>query len=239
MWGIIVCGFLLLLSLIACYIIYKRYRYVQTSILYDEDKAFNCPSGRQEITQYENERHNAFINVWGHDKELPDTDDEWFALLSSQERKTLMTLLMKRTMVCIPRSKVVESEYRGRYNLYRRGLVSDRHWSSCEQERDQLLKEIELIRCEAELLRKDWGQQIFAEAMKLHKNQQSILMAEEEEKRKLAAEKKRLDNEEKNKKWQLEKDEKMAKQAAESLLKEESTQKQKEANQRKKTISKK
>lgn len=206
-------------------------------------KETDVSSPVKEIEEYEQKRHELFLQLT-QQKQLADAHDEdlregqtpcnsWLRqLLQPEERKTLKLLLLRRALANAPRWVYLSGESNAKYRLYRHGLLTETAWVSFQTAQEDLNRELQYIKLEAECLEKDWGEKVLRDAVMLHrlaeaqkeraKQQETEQRRQERERERQAKERERQEEERDLKRMQKEK---KAERMREQLIKEEELQK--------------
>lgn len=193
----------------------------------------------KEIHEYEEKRHALFVKLLHEQKVRSDAEEDllegqtpensWLRIfLEPEDRKALKLLLLRRALANAPRWIYLSGENTAKYRLYKHGLLTESAWLSFQNSQEELNKELQYIKLEAECIEQDWGASILRDAIMLHrlaeaqreraKQQETELRRQEKEKDRLAREKEREKEQRDHKELQkIKKAEKLR----EQLLKEE------------------
>uniref|UniRef100_A0A0G4FBT6 Uncharacterized protein n=1 Tax=Chromera velia CCMP2878 TaxID=1169474 RepID=A0A0G4FBT6_9ALVE len=123
---------------------------------------------------------------------------EWIRRLPPNENRVLKIRLFLRADANIPRYERIRTDVYGKWQLYKKYLITEQHWKSVEEANALMAEEIQFIKKEADFLEEGWGRVIFPQAFKLREERKERETREQEALEKKKSERRAVrDNEKK------------------------------------------
>lgn len=136
-----------------------------------------------EIEEYEEKREEIFQSLLREGKVQPHNEDltegvlphsSWQREFLTTEDRTLMKrMLLKRALANIPRWVTISSEANSKFRLWKHGLLEEKAWMGYQQAHEDLQRELDYIRLEAECIEEGWGDTILRTSMMLYRHQEA------------------------------------------------------------------
>ncbi|KAL8441452.1 hypothetical protein Emag_007172 [Eimeria magna] len=92
-------------------------------------------------------------------------------LLEPSDRKALKLLLLRRALANSKRWVQLSSQANAKYRLYRNGLLTETAWGAFQKIQEELNRELQYLKVEAECIEPDWGEKVLREGVLLHRLQ--------------------------------------------------------------------
>lgn len=135
------------------------------------------------IEEYEQKRQELFQQLL--EKQLVKETDEdlgegqspdksWQRVsLNPEDRKGLKVLLLRRALGNARRWIFLSGESNAKFRLYRHGLLTETAWAQFQETQEDLNRELQYIKLEAECIEADWGERVLRDAIILHRLQEA------------------------------------------------------------------
>eukprot|EP00922_Rhytidocystis_sp_ex-Travisia-forbesii_P061413 GHVS01091026.1.p1 GENE.GHVS01091026.1~~GHVS01091026.1.p1 ORF type:complete len:336 (+),score=76.54 GHVS01091026.1:130-1137(+) len=199
----------------------------------------------EEIAAYEVAKTSAKLKLdpedpTGGEDDMEDEDEEeeedefvepsesWLRRIGIDERKQLKGLLLKRAIANIPRWDQIGRDVDGKFRLYKRRIISERHWQTVDDAQRDLKLELEYLKYQAECLEAKWGEDVLRNAITIYKYNQEKEAAKRKTETDQNMKEKALRQQQKLTEHQLlieqqqkEKQQRIANKMAEALIREE------------------
>eukprot|EP00922_Rhytidocystis_sp_ex-Travisia-forbesii_P061412 GHVS01091025.1.p1 GENE.GHVS01091025.1~~GHVS01091025.1.p1 ORF type:complete len:273 (+),score=59.46 GHVS01091025.1:313-1131(+) len=160
--------------------------------------------------------------------EFVEPSESWLRRIGIDERKQLKGLLLKRAIANIPRWDQIGRDVDGKFRLYKRRIISERHWQTVDDAQRDLKLELEYLKYQAESLEAKWGDDVLRNAITIYKYNQEKEAAKRKTETDQNMKEKALRQQQKLTEHQLlieqqqkEKQQRIANKMAEALIREE------------------
>lgn len=135
------------------------------------------------IEEYEQKRQELFQELLQQEL-VKETDEDlgegespersWQRVsLSPENRKILKVLLLRRALGNARRWIFLSGEGNAKFRLYRHGLLTETAWAQFQETQEELNRELQYIKLEAECIEPEWGERVLRDAIMLHRLQEA------------------------------------------------------------------